>query len=711
MKRPFALIGITYLSVQAVLFYFQQIYIAAVVAVVCFVGAVVSLFTLKNKSIRHTALGFCITAAFASVIFGGYSALVRQPITEKYSDKDIYVTATVIEQPTRKYDYYKYLIETEQINKKSERLRINLSTISEINVEEFDRISCVLSVKECEQNSMIADGAFLQASADKNFAYIVKASDNKPLYYNAIKLRKSFANSLNNLMSNDSASLCRAVLLGEKSALSQDVQNDFTRCGVSFLIVVSGMHLAIICSFVFFCIKGIIRSRALRSLIMILCAFAFMAVSGFSPSVVRAGIMLAVVYSGKMFMRNGDSLNSLGIAALILTVPNPVAVADVGMLLSFTATLGIILWAQGMTAFIMGKFTKLNRLKRPVEFIVNLFSVSVSAAVWTMPFSVLLFGKVSLFSILLSVVLSPVVSVLVACALLTVIFNGIGAIGFIAYPFAFVCEWLSRFVLAVVGTISGIPFSYVNARKPYFYIWLGLVAVMVIAGCFVKNRAGYAVKSAVVSLCVLTLGFGIYSVIDVRNTELNIYATGGNTVMIRRGKNCSVISCDGDFAKIYSAVSGVKEDTDKLDFLIVPTDRESSVAYADIIQRKFDESDVLIYDSKGEFSDRENVKYFNRSFTVYLNENTKDEIVCADGGVYQYISTDNTAVLLFDGELDFNKIPEKYRKADYVITDKFSKDIKSLFSGKVIVTGNGEGIEENSDIIWIQDDNMTFALN
>lgn len=711
MKRPFALIGITYLSVQAALFYFQQIYIAAVVAVVCFVGAVVSLFTLKNKSIRHTALGFCITAAFASVIFGGYSALVRQPITEKYSGKDIYVTATVIEQPTRKYDYYKYLIETEQINKKSERLRINLSTISEINVEEFDRISCVLSVKECEQNSMIADGAFLQASADKNFAYIVKASDNKPLYYNAIKLRKSFANSLNNLMSNDSASLCRAVLLGEKSALSQDVQNDFTRCGVSFLIVVSGMHLAIICSFVFFCIKGIIRSRALRSLIMILCAFAFMTVSGFSPSVVRAGIMLAVVYSGKMFMRNGDSLNSLGIAALILTVPNPVAVADVGMLLSFTATLGIILWAQGMTAFIMSKFTKLNRLKKPVEFIVNLFSVSVSAAVWTMPFSVLLFGKVSLFSILLSVVLSPVVSVLVACALLTVIFNGIGAIGFIAYPFVFVCEWLSRFVLAVVGTISGIPFSYVNARKPYFYIWLGLAAVMVVAGCFVKNRAGYAVKSAVVSLCVLTLGFGIYSVIDVRNTELNIYATGGNTVMIRRGKNCSVISCDGDFAKIYSTVSAVKEDTDKLDFLIVPTDRESSAAYADIIQRKFDESDVLIYDSKGEFSDRENVKYFNRSFTVYLNENTKDEIVCAEGGVYQYISTDNTAVLLFDGELDFNKIPEKYRKADYVITDKFSKDIKSLFSGKVIVTGNGEGIEENSDIIWIQDDNMAFALN
>lgn len=160
-------------------------------------------------------------------------------------------------------------------------------------------------------------------------------------------------------------------------------------------------------------------------MIMLMCAFSFMAVTGFAPSVVRAGVMLAVVYSGKMFMRKGDSLNSLGIAALILTVPNPTAVADVGMLLSFTATLGIILWARKISVYIMGKFAKLKRLKKPVEFTVNLFAVSVSAAVWTMPISVLMFGKVSVFSILLSVILSPAVSVLVACALLAVIFTAL----------------------------------------------------------------------------------------------------------------------------------------------------------------------------------------------------------------------------------------------------------------------------------------------
>ena len=71
MKRPFALIGITYLSVQAVLFYLQQNFVTIVFAIVCFAVAVVSLFAIKKRNARHIALGFCITAALASIIFCG----------------------------------------------------------------------------------------------------------------------------------------------------------------------------------------------------------------------------------------------------------------------------------------------------------------------------------------------------------------------------------------------------------------------------------------------------------------------------------------------------------------------------------------------------------------------------------------------------------------------------------------------------------------
>ena len=127
--------------------------------------------------------------------FSGYNIFVKQPIVDKYSEREIYVTATVLEQPTMQYDTYRYLIETDSINGKIEKLKICLSTINELNVEEFDRISCVLPLKECTKSQMIADGAFLQASVNKNFAYIVKKTDDKPLYYQAVKIRENFADS------------------------------------------------------------------------------------------------------------------------------------------------------------------------------------------------------------------------------------------------------------------------------------------------------------------------------------------------------------------------------------------------------------------------------------------------------------------------------------------------------------------------------------
>ena len=698
---------------QAALFYLESDLAAAILTAVCFIGTIVSLFILKNRNLRHTVLGFCLTAAFASTIFSGYNIFVKQPIVDKYSEREIYVTATVLEQPTVQYDTYRYLIETDSINGKIEKLKICLSTINELNVEEFDRISCVLPLKECTKSQMIADGAFLQASVNKNFAYIVKKTDDKPLYYQAVKIRENFADSFEQNMSQDCASLCRAVLLGEKTALSQEIQNDFTRCGVSFLIVVSGMHLAIISSFVFLCIKKIIKNRVLRSMIMLMCAFSFMAVTGFAPSVVRAGVMLAVVYSGKMFMRKGDSLNSLGIAALILTVPNPTAVADVGMLLSFTATLGIILWARKITVYIMVYQDVTDKQKREAIRSLENNVTQTMKKKWTMPISVLMFGKVSVFSILLSVILSPAVSVLVACALLAVILYGFGIVSIIAYPLTFVCEQLSKYVIFIVGTFSDIPFSSVNARKPYFYIWLALIAVMVIVGYFVKNKANYAVKSTVISLCVLALGFAVYSVIDVNTTVINIYATGGNTVTVKRGKNCSVVSCGGEATNVYYAVSDIMEDTTLLDFLIVPSDSDGSLLYADIFQTKFDESDVLIYDSKGENEDNGNVKYFtvNKSFTLNLNSETKDEAVSTESGVYQYISTESTTVLLLDGNCKAEDILEKHRKADYIITDKDGDNLQDICGKRIITNTDDANAKDCEDMIFVRDKNLQIVID
>lgn len=712
MKRPFALIGITYLSVQAVLFYLQSDIGVIAFAIAGFIGAVISVFAFKNHNMRHTALGFCLAAAFASLIFGSYDIFVKQPIVNKYSNTEIKITASIIEAPVLENSVYKYILKTESIDNRCESVKISLTTSHKLKAEEFDKINCTLPVYECNKKQMISDNVFLQSVMYDNFDYTVEESQSKPLYYYAIKVREIFANSLEKNLQDDSASLCRAVLLGEKTALSYEVQNDFTRCGVSFLIVVSGMHFAIICSFVYFCINKVVKNRAVRSFVMILCGLIFMAITGFSSSVVRAGVMLFVVYTGKMFMRKGDSLNSLGIAGLILTLPNPFAVADVGMLLSFSATLGIILWAQPITDFIMNKLSMLKLLKKPIGFIVNLLAVSISASIWTLPFSVIMFGRLSMFSVLLSIILSPVVSLLISSALLLVVFNSVSFLSFLAYPLGFVCSVLSRFVLYIVAVFSSVPFSSINARKPYFYIWLAFCIALVIGGCFVRKKASYAVKGGIASICVLIIGFAVYSVIDINTTVMNVYATGGNTVVIRRGKNCSVISCGGNSRNIFDAVSDIMEEATSVDFIIVPSDRKSDLVNADVFERKFDESTVLIYDSKDENDNDGFRKYFStgQSFKLNLNSNTVDEIVSTKSGVYQYITANDTTVLLFESKLKNEDILEKHRKADYIITDKVKEDLQGV-SGKCIVFTNSEC--ENVDFersVFIDEETLSINL-
>ena len=69
----------------------------------------------------------------------------------------------------------------------------------------------------------------------------------------------------------------------------------------------------------------------------------FMGITGFSPSAVRAGIMAVIFYSGYIFTKHPDGMNSLWIAVLIMCVFDPLTAQNVGFLLSVASTFGILL--------------------------------------------------------------------------------------------------------------------------------------------------------------------------------------------------------------------------------------------------------------------------------------------------------------------------------------------------------------------------------
>ena len=80
----------------------------------------------------------------------------------------------------------------------------------------------------------------------------------------------------------------------------------------------------------------------------------FMAITGFSPSVLRSGIMSLLFLAAMIFHRKADSLNSLGIAVFLLCVINPYAAADFGFLLSVTSALSLILLSKPCLLYTSG---------------------------------------------------------------------------------------------------------------------------------------------------------------------------------------------------------------------------------------------------------------------------------------------------------------------------------------------------------------------
>ena len=92
-----------------------------------------------------------------------------------------------------------------------------------------------------------------------------------------------------------------------------------------------------------------------------------MAITGFTPSVVRSGVMITLTYCAMIFLRKSDGLNSLGFSGLVLTLFNPYTVADVGMLLSFSATLGILMWSKPISNYIVIKYGIANKFLKYSE--------------------------------------------------------------------------------------------------------------------------------------------------------------------------------------------------------------------------------------------------------------------------------------------------------------------------------------------------------
>ena len=198
-----------------------------------------------------------------------------------------------------------------------------------------------------ERTAQYADGVALQAEPAAEKPQLTVLGESSSFRARTHRLQQKLSESLRREMHRDTGGVLAAMTVGDRSGLSARMRSAYRSAGLSHVLVVSGMHVSILCGDILSILlpyrwEQSYRSRKRRTVRKSLLALVLMGVTGFTPSVRRAAVAVWVSALGVWVWGPADTLTSLAAAGILMTAVNSYAVWDIGFELSFAAVVGTV---------------------------------------------------------------------------------------------------------------------------------------------------------------------------------------------------------------------------------------------------------------------------------------------------------------------------------------------------------------------------------
>lgn len=241
------------------------------------------------------------------------------------------------------------------------------------------------------------------------------------------KIFLKIKNNIEQTYSNRMASIIKGIMLGYTEDIDDETKNDFSNSNISHVLAVSGMHISYIIFLATSSSSKILGKRKSKIFASILL-MAYMCITGFSISVVRACVMEILTCMAFVFYRKSDTLNNISIAMLITLIDNPYSIKSISFLLTYGGTIGIIYFKTPVEKFIKNikirnrkwKYVFL-KLQRKCENLISIISVSISAQIVISPIMIMFFNKLSLGFLVTNLLLSYVIGSVVIIGFIQII--------------------------------------------------------------------------------------------------------------------------------------------------------------------------------------------------------------------------------------------------------------------------------------------------
>ena len=579
------------------------------------------LITWKNKNLNARKTIICIIVFLAFFIRGAYEQ--KTNTTHISDEKNVDIILTI-----------------------DDRIQVNgnyLKGIAKLNKE---KVLFTYILKDEKEKTFFKEhfqGGMLKVNADiedigekKNFYSFdyKKYNENKGIFKNVkvndiknfeenkgiiskIKIwRISLGNKIHKEISFDKSGYIEALIFGDKAYLEKDEIINYKNLGTSHLLAISGLHLGVLISLIYFILLRLRFSVEIIEKIVFLVIPFYMLISGFSPSVLRAGgmIMLYIIFRKKDMTK----LEALLTTFILMLFINPLFIFDIGFELSFLITFCLLMSDD----FLSGS----------KNIFTSGFKISLVSSLASLPILVMNFYTFSYISIISNIFLVPIFSLVIFPLVL---------ISYVSFLFS-----ITLFNV-IFKPILNISFSFFDKIQDLFLNsspmligrhnnYVGVIIFIFILGILIYLNKN---KFLLATLGVLLLFFTLLGFSYIGEDKIEEVKIGkGDVYYVREGRGNLLINTSNNIQNFYNDFRKKDVEYDiineynqmlnyegkrKIDYLVLTSFKRDKVGYASELVGKDMVNEVIVLD-KNKHKLKEIIKLakFKGIKVIEIKENT-----------------------------------------------------------------------------------------
>ena len=535
--------------------YILGIYVAREVSIsYVLIFAVVGICVAIIKGIVSKELNLSVILAVFMLSAGIslYKISAYNELYDKFPDEMVTITGTIVSAPEKDDgEYYnKYILAPETIALGEQSVKSDKNII--IRTEEPDCFGDILTVsgklEQIPQRNNEFEYDYSLYYKGKGIYNQLKAEQSEKIGENSLKEPRYWMGRIRNYIhegiferfDGEKAAIYNAVLLGDKSYLSNAYTVRLLRTGVWQSLYSSYIHIIVLAL-----MAGVFKSGKRKNIALFVFLVLYALLNIGNMNAVKASLLVALVILCRMVFGYSDKMQQLAVIVLAIAIINPMLCYSRGFVMSVSSTIILFVFYPIVLDTIYNKlFRKVHIHSRKLA---SVFAIAVTLVVGNLPIAAYLFNGSAIFSTIITTMLIPVIVALYVLSLVNVPMMCLGD----GWGFLFdVTDGLLGFLEKLPDYIEKIPWHYISLKTPSILTMVCAYLVMWLVAQIIDGHKRDAIFKFV-SIIVLALMVTICIVGQHPGLKIFFVNVGQGDAAVLNTSNNETILIDGGGAAEY----------------------------------------------------------------------------------------------------------------------------------------------------------------